>query len=127
MLALAGRVLGATAALGLDNDRHAVRTARENARLNGIRAIRFARADLRKWEPPRQWPVITANLFSELLIELLPMIVRTSQPGGHLIASGVLASQAADVERALGAASLDIQVTRKRGRWVAFLATKTGR
>ena len=37
ILALAGKMFGARSALGLDNDPHAVRIARENAALNGVR------------------------------------------------------------------------------------------
>ena len=48
ILALAAHRFGARHALGIDNDPHAVRTARENARLNGLtaRAVRFAQGDL---------------------------------------------------------------------------------
>ena len=70
------RCFGARQVLGLDNDPHAVRTAKENARLNGLagRHVRFEQAELPVWHrPPEQtWPVVTANLFSELLIRLLP-------------------------------------------------------
>ena len=75
ILALAGKLFGAGDALGLENDPHAVRTARENAALNGVREVRFRRADLLKeWPPERRtrWQVITANLFSELLTSPAP-------------------------------------------------------
>ena len=56
ILALAAKRFGARHAFGLDNDPHAVRTARENARLNGIgpRAVRFTRAELPEWRPDGQ-------------------------------------------------------------------------
>jgi ribosomal protein L11 methyltransferase len=122
VLALAGRVFGAKKALGLDNDPHAVRTAKSNAALNELSAVQFKKVDLiRAWQPERTWPLIAANLFSELLIELSPRIARGLEPGGHLVASGVLASQAVEVERAFLAEGLEKCNKRGRGRWVAFL------
>ena len=123
ILALAGRLFGAKTARGLDNDPHAVRTARENAALNGVRGVKFQRADLvHDWQPESgQWPVITANLFSELLTVLLPRIRTALARDGLLIASGVLATQAAELEDNLRKNRLAIIRTRRRGKWTAFL------
>lgn len=131
ILALAGDLLGATHALGLDHDPDAVRTAKVNAKLNGSRGgtTRFARADLLRWMAPagRQWPVITANLFSELLIRLLPeVIVPTLAPGGDLILSGVLAEQADEVQAAAAAANLAVVTVKRRGKWRAFHCRSSG-
>ena len=125
ILALAAVVLGAEHAAGLDNDPDAVRTAKANARLNGIAAARarFARADLVHWSAPagRRWPVITANLFSELLILLLPNVIAPALAhDGDLILSGVLGEQQADVEAAIRRAGLDLIQVKRRGRWRAF-------
>ncbi len=125
ILALAGRLFGARHAVGLDNDPHAVRTARENARLNGVgpRRVRFARAELPASDlpPGQRWPVVTANLFSELLIRLLPKTIAPAVAGGgDLILSGVLATQAEEVIAAALAQKLTLVATKSRGRWRAF-------
>ena len=129
ILALAGKTFGAGSAFGLDNDPHAVRTARENAQLNGIsaRSVKFARADLLRWhgENGRTWPVVTANLFSELLIRLMPGVIAPAvAPGSDLILSGVLGSQADEVVAAVGAVGLTLVTTKQRGRWRAFHARR---
>ena len=72
VLALAARRLGANEVLGLDNDPGAVAHAQQNARLNRISRARFMAADLRRWKPSARYEVVTANLFSELLIAGLP-------------------------------------------------------
>lgn len=131
ILALAGKQFGARSALGLDNDPHAVRTARENAALNGLatRAVQFKRADLSAWIPPalQTWRVVTANLFSELLIRLLPRVIApAAAPGGDLILSGVLATQADEVVAAVKAADLTLVTAKSRGRWRAFHCVKPG-
>jgi ribosomal protein L11 methyltransferase len=125
ILALSARLLGAKRVAGLDNDGQAVRTAKENARLNGFAApaVRFTRADLLRWAAPagKQWPVITANLFSELLIRLLPaVIVPALAPDGELILSGVLAEQQDDVEAAIRRSGLATIQVKRRGHWRAF-------
>ena len=125
ILALAGKQLGARNVLGLDNDPHAVRTARENTRLNGLasRTVRFEQAKLPVWPraPEQMWSVVTANLFSELLIRLLPEIIAPSViSGGDLILSGVLATQADEVIAAAQTAGLSLLTTKRRGRWRAF-------
>ena len=128
VLALAARSFGASAAVGCDNDPHAVRTARENAALNAIRRVRFQRVDLLRgpWPQPPSggWPLITANLFSELHVALLPRIASALSAGGRLIASGILASQTPEVEGALRKEGLEVIAKRRRGRWVAYLARK---
>ena len=124
ILALAGSVFGAHYAFGLDNDAHAVRTARENVRLNGIsaRRVQFSRADLSTWRPGnRSWPVVTANLFSELLVRLMPEVIALAvAPGGDLVLSGVLASQADEVIASVCAAGFTLLTVKRRGRWRAF-------
>ena len=130
ILALAGKMFGATAILGVDNDPHAVRTARENATLNDLasRRVVFERAELPVWHrPPAQtWPVVTANLFSELLIRLLPVLIAPAlAPGGDLILSGVLATQADEVVAAVQATGLALLTTKRRGRWRAFHCRKS--
>lgn len=126
LLALAGVVFGARHALGVDNDPHAVRTARENAVRNGIspRQARFEQAELPVWKnrpPGKTWPVVTANLFSELLIRLMPEVIAPAvSPGGDLILSGVLGTQAEEVVASVQAAGLTLLTTKQRGRWRAF-------
>ncbi len=128
VLALAARCFGAAHTTGYDHDPHAVRTARENARLNGIKRVRFVRVDLLRqaWRAaePHGVPLVTANLFSNLLIEVLPTIARMLCNDGEVIASGVLASQTPEVESAFARARLAVITRRRRGRWVAYLAQK---
>ena len=128
VLALAARLFGAQKATGLDNDPHAVRTARENAALNAIKRAEFRRVDLLRgaWPQSRSggWPLVTANLFSELHIALLPQMASAMSEGGRLIASGILASQTPEVEAAFRRERLEVVTRRRRGRWVAYLARK---
>jgi ribosomal protein L11 methyltransferase len=118
ILALAAKRFWAKRVIGIDNDPRAVATARENARLNGINAVLFRIADVRKWILPRRIDIVTANLFSELLIEILPKL----KGGDQLILSGILRAQEREVRRALRLNKIDIVSVRRREKWIAILA-----
>ncbi len=120
ILALAARRLGASEVLGLDNDPRAVAHARQNARLNRVSRAKFFAADILQWKPTTRYHIITANLFSELLIAALPTFHRALQPAGRLIVSGILREQAGAVTRALNAAGFRLETKRRRGKWVAL-------
>jgi len=122
ILALAAVRLGAAGAEGIDFDPHAIRTAKANARVNGIRTATFHQADVLAWKPQLTHAVVTANLFSELLLEILPKIRRAMRPGGHVILSGILRKQEAGVVGALPAAGLSLLKLTRRGKWIALLA-----
>jgi ribosomal protein L11 methyltransferase len=125
ILALAARRLGAAEVLGLDNDPRAIATARGNARLNGVTRAKFVTGDILQLKTGGHFDVVTANLFSELLIEALPVFRRTlAGGGGALIVSGILREQAAAVIRALAGAGFQLEKERRRGKWTALLATR---
>ena len=118
ILALAAKCLGAKRAVGIDNDPIAISTAKANARFNRIRGVQFGLADVRRYKLPGKPDIITANLFSDLLIEILPRL-RTAR---WLILSGILREQERNVRRALTRNKIDIIQVRRRGKWVAMLA-----
>jgi ribosomal protein L11 methyltransferase len=122
ILALAARRLGAGEVLGLDNDPRAVAHARQNARLNQISRARFLAGDVLLWKPTARYDVVTANLFSELLIAALPIFRRALRASGQLIVSGILREQAGSVEQALRRSGFHLEKRRRRGKWVALLA-----
>jgi ribosomal protein L11 methyltransferase len=122
ILALAAVRLGARRVLAIDNDALAVKTARQNAAENAIRDVKFVLGDVRNARVGGKFDLITANLFSELLIEVLPRWKPTLKTDGRLIASGILRSQERDVMRALRRHQFRILTIRRRGKWIAVLA-----
>lgn len=118
ILALAASLLGAKRVIAIDNDPTAIRVAKENARRNKIDNVRFKVADVRNLKLPRTIDIVVANLFSELLIEVLPKV----QHARGLILSGVLREQERDVRRALTRCKIDIVDVRRRGKWIAIFA-----
>ena len=130
ILALAARLLGAQRVIGIDNDPVTISTAKANALANKIQGVQFLVSDVRRWKsPPKslfrrsgyggQVDIIIANLFSELLIEILPKL-KTAR---WMILSGILRNQQRDVTHALKRHKIDILQVRRRGKWVAILAS----
>ena len=96
--------------------------AKSNARLNKIRGATFQLGDVHRWNRAQRTDVITANLYSGLLIEMLPKL----SGSGWLILSGILRSQKHEFVGALHRNHLDVIDMKCRGKWMAFLARRTG-
>ncbi len=122
ILALAASLFGATRVLGLDSDPAAIAVAKSNARLNKIRGVSFQVTDACKWKSPYAPDVVTANLYSELLIQILPNLKRCVL----LIVSGILRSQETAFVGALRRNEMKIARVRRRGKWIALLAVRRG-
>ena len=127
ILALAAAKLGADRIHAFDADAIAVRTAKQNARLNGLSGkLRIWRQDVLKFQPESVYDVVTANLYSVLLRQALPRLVKAARKGGFLIFSGILRDQEAEVKEWLREKKLDLQESRRRGKWTTILARKRG-
>jgi ribosomal protein L11 methyltransferase len=122
VLVLAAQRFGAGRVIGIDNDPAAISMAKSNARLNKIRGATFQLGDVHRWNEAQKTDVITANLFSDLLIEILPKL-RGSE---WLILSGILRSQQGELVHALQRNHFDVISMKRRGKWMAFLARRTG-
>lgn len=121
ILALAARLLGAARCDAWDYDPACVRATRENARLNQLRGVPAARVDVTAWTPSRQWDLVTANLYSVVLLEVSAKIAAAVKPGGRLILSGMLAPQAEETLAAFRARGVGFLRIVKKGRWVSAL------
>jgi ribosomal protein L11 methyltransferase len=122
ILALAAKQFGAGRVTGVDIDPRAISIAKANARLNKIQNVDFRRGDVRKWNPTDTRDVIAANLYSELLIEILPKLKRCN----WLILSGALRRQEDKLLRVLRRNNIDIVNVKHRGKWIAVLARNIG-
>ena len=120
ILVLAAKCFRAGRVLGIDDDRTAILVAESNARLNQICGATFQLGDVRKWKLAQQPDVITANLYTDLLIEILPKL----RGSAWLILSGILRSQQDELVSALLQNRFDIIRTKRRGKWMAFLARR---
>lgn len=118
ILALAAERFGAGRMVGIDIDPKAISVAKANARLNKIDNIDFKSGDLRKWKSQAGRDIVTANLYIQLLIEILPKL----RCGHWLILSGVLRMQENKLFHALRRNKIEIVKVNRRGKWIAVLA-----
>lgn len=122
VFALAARKLGASNVLGIDYDPHAIRTAKQNSKMNRIGGIDWEIADVLTRKFGRQkFDLIAANLFSELLVKSAPKLVKLLKPGGKLICSGLLTHQESDVVSALGQTGFELEEKKRKGKWIALV------
>jgi ribosomal protein L11 methyltransferase len=121
ILALAAKRFGAGNVIGVDIDLKAISIAKANARMNKINNVDFRQGDLRKWKPNGRTDIIAANLYSELLIEILPNLKRSN----WLILSGVLRTQKDKLLRVLRRNNIQMVTVKRRGKWIAVLASRS--
>ena len=124
ILAIAALLLGAQQADGIDIDPIAVRTALENAQLNGVESRFTCRvADLAQ-QASGTYDIIVANIISSSVIALAPQIKPLLKKGGVFIASGIIDDYEQDVTTAITQCGFTaVRVYRKNG-WVAVEAGK---
>lgn len=119
ILALAGRMLGASKTLAGDFDPECVRVTKENVKQNALRGVTVKKLDVFSWEPDRQWEVVTANLYSTILIAIAPKLARSVASGGRLVVSGIMRDQEGDVMTALKAVGFVSENVARQGKWIA--------
>src|SRR5437868_1447782 len=122
ILALATKRFGAKKVSAIDLDPIAISRAKENARLNKTCHVEFRLGDVRMVTAAEKFDVVSANLFSDLLIEILPRLARMLRDGGFAILSGILHNQERDLRRAARGVPLRPLEIRRRGRWIALVA-----
>lgn len=115
ILAIAAKLLGAGVTTGVDIDEQAVRATEYNAQVNRSQL----HAMLPDALPDGQFEVVVANILSNPLKVLAPMLANRVAPGGSLVLSGVLERQALEVAQAY-APWLALSVWRARDGWVCL-------
>ena len=119
VLAIAACKLGAEDIFACDFDPFAVAAAARNAIRNRTPGVLTKEQDVLRWKPRKKgYDVVMANLFSTVLIDAWPVIAKALAPGGDLIVSGILASQAWGVFTAAAGHGLGFTKVVTKGKWV---------
>ena len=128
ILALAMRALSGDRAERIDAfdyDPQSIKTAKANERRNYTKAlVTWSEADVQRWKPPVRYHVVSANLFSDLLVKQGPVFARAVVPGGLLLLSGILKSQAPEVVGAFSKVGFRLDLQKNRGKWTMMRWTK---
>lgn len=122
ILALAAAGLGAAWVTAVDIDQIAVQTARENVRRNKMTGrVRVIQGNLGE-NLEKGADLVIINIIAETIIAVLPELPRLLNPGGRVIASGIIISKANEVKEAVLRAGLRYQKELTEEGWVACLA-----
>lgn len=124
ILGIAASALGAAKVDAFDFDPLAVRAAKENVKLNPGCKMSVKRVDIHEWMAPRQYDVVLANLFSDLLIASASKLAAAAVDGGTVILSGILRTQFPEVKSAMQAAGLSLDQVTFVGKWTAAICVK---
>lgn len=93
ILAIAAAKFGAARVDGVDIDPQAVTASRDNAELNQVAAHFCLPGEL----PPGQYDIVVANILTNPLKGMAPLLAGRVRSGGQLVLSGILSGQAEDV------------------------------
>jgi len=129
ILAFAAWHLFGKPVLAGDNDKDAVRIARENAGLNGLKkAVKIIHSDgyraaaIRDGAP---YDLIIANILANPLIALAPDLKKNLARNGRAVLSGLLKTQEKEVLAAHRALGLELDFRLRLGEW-SVLVLKRG-
>jgi ribosomal protein L11 methyltransferase len=130
ILSIGAIKLGASHALAVDIDNAAVISTRENAQANGVldsietgigsvQEVRGGQFSI------RQAPLVLANILAPVIIRLFDAgLTDLLAPGGKMVLSGILDTQAQDVVNAAEACGLKKIEQRQINDWVAIWLEK---
>jgi ribosomal protein L11 methyltransferase len=125
ILGIAALKLGAAHVTAVDLDPQALLATRDNAARNGVdSSIDVRGAGMPGIEaslPPAY--CVMANILAGPLIDLAPKLTAACEPGGHLLLSGLLKTQAYAVKAAYGAAFDKVQAI-ERDDWCCIYARR---
>lgn len=121
ILAIAAAKLGAAQVLALDLDPIAVRTTQENAQSNGAadRIIAQEGSLESVITSARRFDLVVVNILAKVIIAMCDQrLGDTVRPGGRAIFSGIIETQAEEVETALRKTGLEPVGRRQESDWV---------
>ncbi len=107
ILSVASLKMGAKSVTGVDIDPQALLASRKNAEQNQIKPEAFNLQLLHENDTEKDnttFDLVLANILSGTLVELANILINHLKPGGHIVLSGILESQADTVIHAYAAA-----------------------
>jgi ribosomal protein L11 methyltransferase len=124
ILAIAAAKLGAGSVLAVDNDRAAVKTARENVTANGVSdTVRVMKGSLA--EISESHDLVVVNILAKVIVEMIHEGLATRvHRGGSLIAAGIITEQEKEVLAAMEQQGLVLTRKKQRDDWVCLIAER---
>jgi len=127
ILTIAALRLGASYVTGIDIDPQAIKASQSNALLNTCNPEQFffttnAASD-KNANPIAQVDIVVANILSNPLIILAPILAQATRQGGRIVLSGILQEQAQEVAT-IYQQWFDMQTADEQDGWVLLTGIK---
>lgn len=120
ILAIYAAMKGCRDVRGIDNDAQAVGVAQKNAELNGVASFtNFTDTPLADLCHTR-YDMVLVNIIAPVILELWPEILLRLNPGGRLLASGLIESSVGRVEAVMQEAGFTEIQRFQQGDWFAL-------
>ena len=121
ILSVAGLLLGADTAVGVDIDALAVKTAKENGATNGFGEPQFTVLQGSMTDKVNgKFDIIAANIVADIIVMLCDNIKDYMNPGAVFITSGIIVPREDDVLAAFAKNGLEIIARHESGGWLCF-------
>jgi len=122
ILAIIAAKLGASGVFGFDVEPEAIENARHNAQLNKVLEIRFEIGDS-SVIPSEVYQLILANINRNVLTEILPLLLSHLSVNGHLVISGILNEDKAEIKDRLSPGGTIVEEL-NREEWAGIVMKK---
>ena len=114
ILAIAAAKLGAKRVDAVDLDVTTIPIAQSNIQLNKVESvIRLHQGDGLNALERQKYPLIVANILTKVLLPMIPICPKFLEPAGRLILSGILATEASQIEVQLEANGFQVLEARQ--------------
>ncbi len=125
ILSVAGMLLGAKSATGVDIDRLAVKVAVENGKLNGLSepAFHMQHGNLTDRISGR-FQIVTANIVADAIIMLTPSVIPFLDDGAVYIVSGIIDTREEEVIACLSENGFEILKRLTESGWVCMVCQR---
>ncbi len=121
ILSVAGLLLGADSAVGVDIEALAVKTAKENGATNGFGEPQFTVLQGSMTDKVNgKFDIIAANIVADIIVMLCDNIKEYMNPGAVFITSGIIVPREEDVVAAFAKNGLEIIARHESGGWLCF-------
>lgn len=124
ILAIAANLLGAKSAIGVDIDAQSVKTAVQNAEINGVSdKTEFTVGDLAD-KISGKYDIVCANIVADVVMRLFDNVADYMKDDGILIVSGIIDIRADEVEKSATEHGFKIEKSLTREEWHCYILTK---
>lgn len=127
ILAIAAVKLGAQSAIGFDIDPWSEQNAAENILINRVSdAVEIRLGSIDQIHENEMFDATLANINRNVILELIPMFVKHTQPGGTIYLTGLLEADEDIIRKKLSDEPVQIEDIFHEEEWILFSLKKDG-